>query len=171
MTLKQPEPEWIGVKRKHFLNKIFLILWARHPETLAEKEQIRNELEFFSKLYPKTIKIDPDYWKIYSSLSINTREVSYTSLETALNKLSWKACFLSKKKETTSLNAFKLTLISIKYHQNLNCELSVTQIIWNTEAKINQKGSLLYEQHFHKNWLEKKQIWDVWHIFSKHWSK
>ena len=50
-----------GVTRKHFKDKIFIILWARHPETLAEKEQIRNELEFFSKLYPKTIKIDPDY--------------------------------------------------------------------------------------------------------------
>ena len=35
---EQPEPKWIGVKRKHFLDKIFLILWARHPETLAEKE-------------------------------------------------------------------------------------------------------------------------------------
>ena len=40
---------------------IFLILWARHTETLAEKEQIQNELEYFYKLYPKTIKIEPDY--------------------------------------------------------------------------------------------------------------
>ena len=88
-----------------------------------------TELEFFSKLHRKTKKADPDYWKIYSSPSIYTREVSYTSLETAVNKLSWNACFLSKKKETTSLNAVKLTLISIKYHQNLNCELSDTQII------------------------------------------
>ena len=88
---------------------IFLILWARHTETLAEKEQIQNELEYFYKLYPKTIKIEPDYWKIYSSPSIYTREVSYTSIETAIKKLSWNACFFSNKKETTSLNAFKLT--------------------------------------------------------------
>ena len=111
-------------------------------------------IRIFFQTVPKTIKIDPDYWKIYSSPSIYTREVSYTSLETAVNKLSWNACFLSKKKETTSLNAFKLTLISIKYHLNLNCELSDTQIIQSNEAKINLKGSLLYGQHLHKNWLE-----------------
>ena len=70
-TLKQLEPEWIGVTWKHFQDKkiiillyyiiIFLILWARHTENLAEKEQIQNELEYFYKLYPKTIKIEPDY--------------------------------------------------------------------------------------------------------------
>ena len=86
-------------------------------------------IRIFFQTVPKTIKIDPDYWKIYSSPSIYTREVSYTSIETAVNKLSWHACFLSKKKETTSLNAFKLTLTSIKYHQNVNCELSDTQMI------------------------------------------
>ena len=80
-----------------------------------KKKRTNTELiRIFSKLYPKTIKIDPDYWKIYSSPSIYTREVSYTSIETAVNKLSWNACFLSKKKETTSLNAFKLTLLSIR---------------------------------------------------------
>ena len=31
-----------AVTRKHFKDKIFLILWARHPENLAEKEQIQN---------------------------------------------------------------------------------------------------------------------------------
>ena len=73
--------------------------------------------------------LEPNKTQALNYLSIYTREVSYISLETAVNKLSWNACFLSKKKETTSLNAFKLTLISIKYHQNLNCELSDTQII------------------------------------------
>ena len=33
---------WSGVTRKYFKNKIFLILWARHPENLAEEEQIQN---------------------------------------------------------------------------------------------------------------------------------
>ena len=28
--------------KETFQDKIFLILWARHPETLAEKEQIWN---------------------------------------------------------------------------------------------------------------------------------
>ena len=112
-------------------------------------------IRIFFHTVPKTIKIDSDYWKIYSSPSIYTREVSYTSIETAVNKLSWNACFLSKKKETTSLNAFKLTLISIKYHQNLNCELSDTQIIQSNEAKINLRGSLLYGQHLHKKLVER----------------
>ena len=40
--MKQPGLEWNGVTRKNFPDKIFLILWARHPETLAEKEQIQN---------------------------------------------------------------------------------------------------------------------------------
>ena len=30
------------VTRKHFKDKIFIILWARHPENLGEKEQIQN---------------------------------------------------------------------------------------------------------------------------------
>ena len=55
-------------------------------------------IRIFFQTVPKTIKIDPDYWKIYSSPSIYTREVSYTSIEKAVNKLSWHACFLSKKK-------------------------------------------------------------------------
>ena len=118
-------------------------------------KRTNTELEFFYKLYPKTIKIDPDYWKIYSSPSIYTREVSYSSIETAVNKLSWNACFLSKKKETTSLNAFKLTLISIKYHLNLNCELSDTQIIQSNKGKINLRDSLLYGQHLHKKLVKR----------------
>ena len=52
------------------------------------------------------------------------------------------------------MNTFKPTLISIKYQQNLNCELSDTQMIESIEAKTNLKGSLLYGQHLHKNWLE-----------------
>ena len=52
------------------------------------------------------------------------------------------------------MNVFKPILISTQYQQNLNCELSDTQIIESIEAKINLKGSLLYGQHLHKNWLE-----------------
>ena len=128
-----------GLELQRNISKIKILLYyyiisqysssyGQDIQRLAEKEQIQNELEYFYKLYPKTIKIESDYWKIYSSPSIYTREVSYTSIETAINKLSWNACFFSNKKETTSLNAFKLTSISIQY-QNLNCELSVTQMI------------------------------------------
>ena len=63
--------------------------------------------------------------------------------------------FPLQEKGNNSLNAFKLTLISIKYHLNLNCELSDTQIIQSNKAKINLRGSLLYGQHLHKKLVER----------------
>ena len=45
-----------GVTRKHFKDKIFLILWARHPENLAEKRTNTELIRIFFQTVPQNHK-------------------------------------------------------------------------------------------------------------------